>query len=201
MATRITLVKKFAAKGNANELFSNTYSLRGTTPADNAAWTALCDLLIAQEKTLYHSGVSVVKAYCYASDADDAATVFVYDKTAAPVAGTCPVTFQTECGAPADVVGWIRWKTPRLTTKGRPIYLRKFYHGVPVTMVQNAASDALTGTWVTRANAFRAKLTDGTLATDRTITGPGRIEDMVSSTAATIASTRQLKKGRRRPPA
>lgn len=200
MACKLTLVKKFTYRGNPNEQFSNTYCLSGATPADAAAWTTLSNALIAEEKKVYPALCKVIKSYGYSSDADDASSVFQLDLSGAPVSGTMAVADGVI--APGDNAVWVRWKTQRLTSKGRPIYLRKFFHGaLPASAAAGLPWDTINGGQRTALLAFGTKLMDSTFLDGRVIVGPGHSgEVVVAREASTVIGYRQLRKGRRRPP-
>lgn len=191
----ITLVKKFNYRGDANEEFSNQYWLSGSIPADGTAWTTLIDALVAQEKTLYTGEVSVVRAYGYDSDADNAASVEQRDYSLAPIVGTLSIS--SAARVPGDVAGWIRWKTSRLNTKGKPIFLRKYYHGV--WMSNTSGGDTLNATQKTAFDAFGTKLMDGSFSGARTLRSRLHAESLLSRASSTYLTTRTLKRRGKRP--
>jgi hypothetical protein len=197
--TGLTIVKKFTYRGNASEEFSNTYHFTGSVPADATAWKALSDALILQEKTLYLGSASAIRAYGYNSDADDAVAVWSWDYLAQGT--SVPGTIVTGTGSyPAgDQAGWVRWKTSRLNTKGKAIYLRKYFHAVPVAAPSGATTDQILPAWTTAANAFAAKLHDGTFLDGRLITARAHTDVVISHSASTWITTRTLKRRGKRP--
>lgn len=197
--TGLTIIKKFTYRGNSAEEFSNTYHFTGAVPADNTAWKALSDALILQEKTLYLGSASAIRAYGYNSDADDAVAVWSWDYLAqgTAVAGTA-VTGSGSYPA-GDQAGWVRWKTSRLNTKGKAIYLRKYFHAVPVDVPTAATTDKLLPAWTTAAQAFGTKMRDGSFLDARTITARAHSDVIVSSSASTWITTRTLKRRGKRP--
>jgi hypothetical protein len=194
----ITLIKKFTYRGNASEEFSNHYWLTGSTPADAAAWKTLTDLLIAQEKTCYPAPVSVVAAYGYNSAADDATAVYARDLTVSPdtvVAGTLSATNSVQC--PGDAAVWVRWGLNRLNSKGKRVYLRKYFH--PAMQQTASAADTVSTNTVTALNAFGATMQTGLAG------GTNIITDRLGSTilnhgTSTYITTRTLKRRGKRPP-
>lgn len=195
----LTLIKRFNYRGDATEEFSNTYHFSGSIPADDTAWKALADALIAQEKTCYPAVVAVVRAYGYNSDADDATAVWTYDYLAhgATVAGTLsPGSGQYTSG---DTAVWVRWKTSRLNTKGKSIYLRKYFHQPIVAGGTPPSSDAVLTAQVTALNAFGTKLRDGTFLDGRTITARAHADTVTASSASAWVTTRTLKRRGKRP--
>jgi hypothetical protein len=191
----ITLVKRFPYRGDASEEFSNTYHLTGSIPADSAAWKTLADALIAEEKKVYESDVTVIQAYGYDSDADDATAVWSYDYlgAGASVPGTGSFT-GVRC--PGDAAAWVRWKTSRLNTKGKPIYLRKYFHCVEYL---SGSPDTLVTGQKTALEAFGTKLMDGTFTSARKIRSQHHDETIVASGASTYITTRTLKRRGKRP--
>jgi len=195
----VTLIKRMTYRGDASEEWSNQYHFSGSVPADNTAWKALYDALIVQEKTLYLSTCAVVRAYGYDSDADDAVAVDSYDylAAAATVAGTA--TTGTGTYPAGDQAAWIRWKTSRLNTKGKPIYLRKYYHGVPTEEDSPTTSDTVAAGWITSAQAFGTKMFDGTFLDGRTIRSRLNAETILNRGVSTYITTRTLKRRGKRP--
>jgi hypothetical protein len=199
MATGITLVKSMSYRGKT-ELWSNTYWLTAAPPVGAAGWATLIDALIAQEKTLYGPEISIVKGYAYTDPSDDRVAVYVHDKTGTPVAGTG--AFNLGQGSPGDSAMWIRWKTSRLSTKGKPIYLRKYYHGAVATVVNGQThADTPLAAQVTAMQAFGLKMRDGTFAESRTLTDKDNTDTLTSHAVSPFIGYRQLRKGRKRPPA
>jgi hypothetical protein len=148
----VTLVKTFTYRGLPED-WANTYAMT-TAPTTPALWRTAIDGLIAQEKTLYSNRVTIYKAYCYADLA--AAVTYVYDL--ALFAGVVPGTFSGSAGAatPGDVAGWVRWDTGRRSSRGKPVYLRKYFHDVEVNGAPN--QDQVTSTQLTAYNAFGTAL-------------------------------------------
>ncbi len=200
MATQVglTLVKRFTYRGDASEEFSNTYHFSGTVPADSTAWKALADALILKEKLLYSANAAVVRAYGYDSDADDAHAVWAWDYLAA---GTTVAGTLTSSNAPTagDQAVWIRWKTSRLNSKGKPIFLRKYFHCVFGAGLTSAGVDQVDPGWNTKALAFGAAMHDGTFLDARVITARGHSDTILNHGASTYITTRTLKRRGKRP--
>jgi hypothetical protein len=194
----LTVVKRFSYRGDASEEYSNTYHLTGDVPADAAAWRTLFDALVVVEKACYDAGTTVVRGYGYDSDADDATAVWSVDLTVSPntpVAGTLTVTGAKQ--APGDCAVWARWKTSRLNTKGKPIYLRKYFH--PAFGTGAGSADNVIPAQTTALNALGLKLQDGTFADARTITARGHVDTIVNHGASSWTTTRTLKRRGKRP--
>ena len=197
--TVLTVIKRFTYRGNPNEEYSNTYALSGTTPADSGAWRTLFDALVTAEKTVYPPAVSVVRGYGYDSipSAGDSA-IWSVDLTVTPnspvagtlVVGTAPVT-------PGDDAVWVRWGLDRFNSKGKRVYLRKYFH--PGMLNSTTGGDALHSTQKNALTAFGDKLRDGTFAGSRVITD--RLGTAVVGTGVSAyATTRTLKRRGKRPP-
>lgn len=197
--TGITLIKQFTYRGDASEEFSNTYHFTGSVPSDNTAWKAFSDALIAQEKTLYMPAAKVVRAYGYDTDnpADDSVWSYDYLAAAATVPGTLsPTAHYVTSG---DQAAWIRWKTSRLNSKGKPIYLRKYFHVVACDTNTLNPTDAMSTAWKTAAAAFATKMHDGTFDSGRLITAQEHDDTILSTAYSLYVTTRTLKRRGKRP--
>lgn len=197
MAVGLTVIKKFTYRGDANEEYSNQYWFTGATPADGAAWRALFDALVAQEKTLL-GWTTTIKGYGYDDPSPTANSIWSVDLRNAPnttVAGTL-VVGATGIPAPGDDAVWCRWKTNRLTIKGKPIYLRKYYHPA---IISTSGGDTVLAAQVTALNAFATKMRDGSFLDGRTLTDRNHTDTLVSSSASAFVTTRTLKRRGKRP--
>ena len=123
-APGVTLIKSFTYRGNPEE-WSNQYHIQGSAPSTPAAWRSLVDDLVALEKTCYTTETTVVRAICYENTDDDAVYTYNLADFAGVVHGTCAPTSGAQAG---DVAVLARWGTGRTSTKGKPIYLYKFFH-------------------------------------------------------------------------
>ena len=91
---------------------------------------------------------------------------------------------------------WIRWKTARVNSNGKPIYLRKYYHGVAIAP-ETGDGDLI---------VFEQRTALGTLATGLNtaagdwpgIAGPDGVAPG-ASTHSFYATTRTLKRRGARP--
>lgn len=192
----VTLVKRINYRGDATEEFSNQYWLSGGVPADATAWKALADALIAQEKTVYPSGVTVVRAYGYNDNSPTAASVWSYDYLShtATVAGTLAVG--TGVANPGDCAVWVRWRTSRNNSKGKPIYLRKYIHPA----VSSAGTpDVVLPAQRTALLALGNKLYDGTFLDARTIRSASSSETITAADTSPYVTTHTLKRRGKRP--
>jgi hypothetical protein len=191
----LTLIKKFTYRGDASEEYSNQYWLSGSVPADAAAWLTLANSMIALEKTVYPSSVAVVQAYGYDSDAADAVAVYSLDLHAAPVAGTLGGTGGLY--APGDDAVWVRWHTSRLSSKGKRIYLRKYFH--PVAINPSVSPDEVVAAHRTALSTFAGHMYDGTISGSRNIRSQGHAETITAHDVGLYVTTRTLKRRGKRP--
>jgi hypothetical protein len=193
----ITIVKSFDYRG-APEEWSNTYHMTGTTPATDAAWKALADAIIADEKAIYQSTCKVVRAIGHV--AGSTVAVWSYDYTAH--SDEVPGTFAGSGAAydAGDAAVWLRWSTDQLTSKGKPIYLRSYYHNAAAAGTtptyrdtchadQQAALQALGDAWI-------AGYSDGT--NDHFRAGPHGAVGLVAL-PSTYLTTRTLERRGKRP--
>lgn len=124
----LTIVKSFSYRGEAEE-WSNTYFFNGTMPATPTSWKALADAVIAVEKACYTSATEVVRAIGHQAGQSVAVWSFDYLAASAAVPGTLSPGTGTNAQA-GDAAAWIRWTTDQLTSKGKPIYLRSYFHDI-----------------------------------------------------------------------
>jgi hypothetical protein len=192
----LTLVKQFLYRGNEEE-WSNTYFFVGDLPSSDASWKTLADAVIAQEKTLYHSNVSVITAIGH--QAGESVAVWSYDYAGADE--SVPGTFDTSSSVigSGDTAAWVRYSTDQKTDKGKPIYLRNYYH--PAYSETGGTTDDIVGSWVTAGDDFGdawiAGFTDGDSET-HVRCGPKGAVGLVAE-ASEYATTRTLKRRGRRP--
>lgn len=192
----LTLVKSFTYRGETGELWSNTYFMDGALPSSPASWKTLADAVILKEKTLYASASSVVTAIGH--EAGQSVAVWSYDYLAA--SEEVPGTF-TVPGVPGqgDSASWLRWSTDQKTSKGKPIYLRSYYH--PAYPPSGGPSDTVAPSWVTAAQAFGdewiAGFADGD-AVEHHRAGPHGAVGLVAL-PSTFTTTRTLERRGRRP--
>lgn len=195
----ITLIKKLAYRGDASEEVSNQYWFTGAVPASDAAWKALTDALIVEERKVYVSDVAVIRAYGYNDDAETAVAVWSwdYEAAAATVSGQLTITGGQVC--PGDSAMWVRWKTSKLNTKGRNVYLRKYFHPAVNAGASTAGRDQVLPAAKTALAAFGTKLSDGSFLDARTIRGRTFTPTILSVTASPYVTTRTLKRRGKRP--
>lgn len=128
--TGLTLVKRFEYRDDPNEEFSNTYHFKTSPPGDDASWNVLVNDAIAKEQQILFPTVSYTRAYGYDSDDPNAHHVFAiqWDQSSNPPRGT--LTPGADPIGPGDLAACVVWKTSRLNSRGKPIYLRKYFHHI-----------------------------------------------------------------------
>ena len=189
----VTIVKTFTYRGAAEE-WANTYHFDGGDPANDAEWKAIADAIIAQEKLIHPSTVTIIRAVGH--KAGESVHVWAYDylANAEQVAGT-----RTSADSAAgDQAAWIRWSTTQFTSKGKPIYLRSYYHAPALT---GTPPDTVLASYRTILETFGTFLKDFLGDDSRHRAGPhGAVGQTVASSQ--YVTTRTLKRrGKRRPPA
>lgn len=118
----IKIIKQFGYRGSLRN-FSNRYHFLGGEPADFSHWTALADAIIAQEKTIYASTVTIVNAIGYNADSD----VPIFSAAESTAGTLTPAGSDKEFAS--DCAALVRFTTDQRTDKNHPIYLFNYYHG------------------------------------------------------------------------
>lgn len=192
----LTLVKTFTYRG-APEEWTNTYFFTGDAPSSPASWKTLADNVAAGEKTLYPSTTKIVRAIGHEAGESVAVWSYDYEAVSEEIAGTYTLTgAAAEAG---DTAQWLRWSTDQLTSRGKPIYLRSYYH--PGFRDGSGTVDAVAPSWQTAAQAFGDDWIDGFLdgdAEERHRAGPHGVVGLVA-TPSSFITTRTLKRRGRRP--
>lgn len=159
----ITVVKEFTYKGQPEE-WSNTYHFSGGTPADEEEWDTLSLFMWNQERAFLSASVSLVTTYGY--EAGNESSVYQADWQVPPRSAD-PGNRADADPLPGDSTVWVRWNTGQRNSKGRPIYGRKYYHGVP-----GAGGDSIPGAVRTIMEEVASNFIDGTIPGDYRICGP-----------------------------
>src|SRR5215210_383346 len=163
----LTLIKSFDYRGQPEE-WSNTYHFSGTTPADFAAWKTLADAVFAEEKKVWSNQTVGVRAYGYEAGNDNAVAVIPYDGITYPsIGGTYAATAAD--AAPGDCAATVRWWTGAVSSRGKRVYCRKYFHDVYTAGVSN---DLVAATQQAVMATLAAKLIDGTLPGSFRYCGP-----------------------------
>jgi len=192
--TGLTIVKSFVYRGDATEEFSNTYHFKNPPPGDDSSWTVVLNDVLNKEVTIFPAWVSFVRAYGYDSDDPKAHHVFFHDWT---VPGPPPAGVLLETGnrMAGDQAACVRWKTARLNSRGKPIYLRKYLHG---GFVDPTISDNLAASYVTALTAYADQAT-GVNAIHGGLRSRTHDETVADGAPIGFVTTRTLKRRGRRP--
>lgn len=166
-ATGLTVIKKFNYRGDLTEEWSNKYWFTGTIPVDETTWLALFTAVTTTEKACYTPSSTIVRAYGYNDTASTADAVWVYnlEEEASPIPGTL-VGQAGDAWMAGDQAGMVQWKTSRKTTRGKWVYLRKFFHD---GLVDTGTRDEVAAVTFAAYQVHHLKMTDGTLPDGRTI--------------------------------
>ena len=92
---------------------------------------------------------------------------------------------------------WVRWKTSRYNSRGKPIYLRKYFHGARCD--GTSGNDVTFSGQLTALNAFGTKLQDASFISARTIRSRHNAETLLGHGASAYITTRTLKRRGKRP--
>lgn len=125
--TGLTVVKSFTYRGAPDEEFSNTYHFKNPPPGDDASWMVLVNDVLTLEQSIYGAAITFQRAYGYDSNDAGAHHVFVHDWT---IPGPPPVGTMTDTGAlgAGDQAACVWFKMNRLSSRGKPVYCRKYHH-------------------------------------------------------------------------
>lgn len=128
-AVGIVLVKQFTYRGVTGEEWSNKYWLTGQIPQDDNAWLALTNKLRDEELKCYTSDSRVTSAYTYNDNTPGAHSVWSIDYLALGLDVPGTLTNSPVSKWAGDQAGVLEFKTARKNTRGKWVYLRKYFHG------------------------------------------------------------------------
>jgi hypothetical protein len=120
-ATPSIKIEKTMPYRGGTKLYSNRYHFNGGTPSTLAHWKTLADNIIADEKIMYGSGVTIVSAVYYAAGSD-----LPLGSDSYSVAGTMSTTGASL--TPGDCAVQLRYATDQRSVKNHPIYLWNWIH-------------------------------------------------------------------------
>lgn len=187
----ITINKVIPYRGDSREITSNTYHFSGTTPTTDAGWAALATAIWTAEKPLMPASLKYAGYLGYEAGNEHAVSIKDLTETGeATDGGTASYSGYSQ-GA-GDQAFWVRWRTPDRTSRGKRIYLRKYFHGV----LNNG--DVVLAQIRTEGLAYGNKMIDGTLPGGAKICGP---QGAVASDpyVSPFVTTRTLKRRGKRP--
>ncbi len=192
----ILIVKKFVYRDNLAEEWSNRYYFNGTVPADAAAWNTFFTSVATQEKTCYTSNCRIIRAYGYGADP----TAAVWSKDLLYGGDTSiPGTLSAEASSerlPGDAAVVGTATTAALNTKGRPIFLRKYFHDA--RNHSPSAPDQVDANQLAAITTYMGKWCDGTSFGGPHLCSPRGENGLVGGCLPWV-TTRTLKRRGRRP--
>lgn len=179
---------------DAPEEFSQKYHFEGDAPSDGTGWTALMTELATLLAPATSQVSSIVRMYGY--EDTDHSSVFTYDFTThgGAVVGTLLIDSDAGGYQSGDVAYLGRWTTGRTSTKGKPIYLFKYWHGAPFA---SSDRDKLPASTLASFNSAIGNLRGATGAWPGIADKTGAMP--VGWHAETYLTTRTLKRRGRRP--
>jgi hypothetical protein len=157
-APGVTMIFKFQYRGNPEE-WSQQYHFTGDAPSDDAGWNDLITSLAGILQSAVTDRVTLVRAYGY-DDTDHDAVYTVADPDD-PFPLTGAYSTSTKDVAPGDAAAWIRWKTGRTNTHGKPVYLRKYFHSVVLAGEADDDQDSIESGFGTGLSVIGASLLAG----------------------------------------
>lgn len=181
-AGAVVIKKQFAYRGGT-QVFSNRYWFNGGVPADNTAWNTLFDNVVAAEKLIYDAGITIIEAVGYVGGS----TISAHSKSYT-TAGTA---VYTNPRAPGDCAALLRFSTAARTSKGHPIYLFNYFHGVCNN--GGANYDVVDSSQVTKISTYGSAWLTGFSDGTNTYTRAGpRGADATSRLAETLITHRDF---------
>lgn len=186
----ITSVKSFTYRGNPEE-WSNTYDF-ASVPANDAAWANIVAGIFAIEKEVVPAGTTFIRMIGYDNGDGHHSPTYHEDMSASPGVYTL-----TGVQGPGDAASWVRWGTGRLSSRGKPVYLRKYLHAVD--LVDAGPEDTFTTEYHDALQTYLENLATGFTGFD--LAGPTYTiaDPMSGSLVAPFVTTRTLKRRGRRP--
>lgn len=192
--TKLTVVKRFTYRGDNTEEWSSGYVFKGVPPTTSAQWDSLRATVVALELPILSDETFVVRVTGHTSTDPGAIAAYEFDYTVPgpPPQGTFVGTGGVRMAG--DQAAVVEWLTDRKTSKGKPIYLRKYFHGA---FSSPSNPDSIETAWLTAAatyaGGFTATLPWGGL------TNPAATATVVSSKILPFTTTRTLeKRGKRK---
>jgi hypothetical protein len=158
----VKVTKSFSFK-EGTRLWSNRYHFNGGVPADNTHWNTLFDAIVAAEKLIFSTLVTIVDCTAYLAGSDTP----VHNKSY-----TTHGTYVPGSGnyMPGQSAALLRYSTAARTSKNHPIYLFNYFHGV-YNEPTGIDSDRLNAGQKTRietyAGAWIAGFSDGSITAVR----------------------------------
>lgn len=157
--TGVTMIKAFPYRDELEEEFSNTYHFRAAPPSTDADWMTLVNAVLAVEQTVFPPYVTFRRASCHATDNDSDPAVFSHDWTLTPPppGGTFSANAADRPTA-GDQAAFAWWKMDYKSTKGKPVYLRKFLHAA--VCAPTGSVDLIAPDYAAAINSYAFEMND-----------------------------------------
>ena len=192
----LTIVQTMSYRG-APEEWSNTYFMDGDLPSSPASWKTLADAVIADQKTVIDTNQNIIRAIGHQAGESVAVWAYDYEAASEEVAGTFTPTAGIQQAG--DSAAWVRWSTDAKTSKGKPIYLRSYFH--PAYSETGTSTNVVLPLWVTAAQAYGDAWIAGYLDGDGVTHhrgGPHGVIGLVATVSEWV-TTRTLERRGKRP--
>lgn len=154
---------------------------------DVADFVAVFNAFVAAVRPMLYPEVRCVRGYGYHDTDNDAFNTYTL---AAPLAGT--LSAASGFYAPGDTAMWIRWKTARLSSRGKAIYLRKYFHGVQISGTAGEQDTVLANQRTAAATFAAAAIATGWAG--KHLAGPDGVVPNGGTLVSTSITTRTLKR-------
>lgn len=191
----VTMIMQFLYRGNPEE-WSQQYHFVGDPPSSPSAWATLIAALGSAVKIALNDRTTIIRGYGYEDTDDDS----VYTWEAADHGGAVEglVDTSTAVVAPGDAAAWVRWKTSRTNTHGKPIYLRKYFHGCVLSGSVDDAQDDLSTAYRSALQDFADTVQDAFTGWPG-LSGPDADEVFLTNGTSSFVTTRTLHRRGARP--
>lgn len=195
-ATGLILTKRFTYRGNTDEEVSNRYWLTGPPPSDEISWEQLASSVMSHERHCYTAGTRNVSASGYNDNDPHAHAVWsiVWPTTGAAYDGDLVIADAHPYAG--DQAGLVQWKLKRLSSKGKPIFLRKYFHDGGVSATNRDSPDNAT---YQAYSDFASAMVSGVILGNRLIRSQTQDEQIAVAAAYPYVTTRTLKRRGKRP--
>jgi hypothetical protein len=183
-APGLVVVYEFPYRGAAEE-YSQRYHLDDDF-SDEADFIATADAFVTAWKPTSTNVVKINRIYGYHDTDDDAAYVQLY--TSSNV-GT--LSAGVSIPTPGDDAVWVRWDTERTNSRGKRVYLRKYFHPALTTGPPN--QDVA---WTTQRTALETFANNATSTgwNGKHLAGPDGLVPGGGVASSTYITTRTLKR-------
>jgi hypothetical protein len=131
----------------ASGVCTNRFHFSGGTPASDSAWHTLMDAVVTAMKATLTDYCEITSVKGYTASSDIAASEKAYTTT-----GT--YSSSGKVFAPGEIAMLLRWETAAKSSKGHPVYLFNYIHGVLLSSGSAAGAQQLDAGLVAAGAAF-----------------------------------------------